>query len=74
MNIASAPNCQVGSWIQQWNCGWNANKTGAHVDMNPFTSHGGSPHVTGLLIGVAIALIIIAMIRKGSGRSAAASR
>lgn len=74
MSIASAPNCQVGSWIQKWNCGWNAHKTGAHVSYNPLAGHTTSGQGSALIVALVIGLIVLFMISRKGGRSAAASR
>lgn len=70
MSIASAPNCNVGSWTQKWECGLHQPVSPAVTHAGYATGHTGLPLIIGLLIG----LIIIAMIRKGSGRSAATSK
>lgn len=73
MSIASPPNCNVGSWIQQWNCGMNANKTGAHVTgvgTAMTNSHNMGPALAAVAILVVI-LLLIGAARGSSGKTAA---
>lgn len=75
MSIASAPAAcsNAGSWAQQWSCGWNANKTGAHV-IGVGTAMTNSHNMNGALAAVAIfviVLLLIGLMRSGSRRPAA---
>jgi hypothetical protein len=63
----------VGTWLQQWNCGLHASKTGAHVSYTaPFTGHNGAELVVVLIVVVLLAMLLRGL--RGGGRKAATSR
>ncbi len=57
-HAATAANCHVGSWLQQWKCGWDEPTT--HI-----TASG----VIGWLIILAVVVVVAVAVRKKRSRN-----
>jgi hypothetical protein len=57
-HAATAANCHVGSWLQQWKCGWD----------EP-TTHSTASRVLGWLIILAVVVVVAVAVRTKRSRN-----